>query len=140
MRWILVLVILAWSVPAQAFIETRYLDKGKIIYEFPAEDDVLRIFVSPGFVTKIELPEDAELVLVGDNELLKVEVSSDKRSVIINALTVEGMTNLIVDTSSLHLNYEVIIGSADKVDYRVWIDQYKHFKNVNDSEAEPEFK
>lgn len=140
MRWILALLILTWSVPAQAFIDNRYLDKGKIIYEFPAEDDVLRVYVSPGYVTKIELPEDAELVLVGDDDLLKVVVSTDKRSVIINALATEGKTNLIVDTASLSLNYEVTIGTAEGVDYRVWIDQYKYFRALKDKEAEQEFK
>ncbi|MCA9405190.1 MAG: pilus assembly protein N-terminal domain-containing protein [Candidatus Omnitrophica bacterium] len=129
MRLILIVFFLAWSIPALAFIGTRYLEKGKIVYEYPAEDDVLRVFVSPGFVTKIELPDDVELVLVGDTDLLKVEVSSDKRSVIVNTLSTEGETNLIVDTASLNLNYEVIIGDKDKVDYRVWIDEYKRLRD-----------
>lgn len=136
MRILLVIILLSMSVPAQAFIEKRYLDKGKIIYEYPAEDDVMRVFVSPGFVTKIELPEEAELVLVGNNDLLKVEISSDKKSVIVNALTVEGKTNLIVDTASLHLNYEVMIGTEEKADYRVWIDEYKYFKSEQSGKTE----
>lgn len=128
MRVFLILAVLLGCGTAHASVETRYLQKGKIWYEFPAEDDVLRIYVSPGYVTKVELPESADLVLVGNADFLKVEVSSDKRSVILKALVEEGKTNLLVDTLTLHLNYEVIIKEQELVDYRVWIDPFKNFK------------
>lgn len=128
MRILIILTLLFSCSTAHASVETRYLQKGKIWYEFPAEDDVLRIYVSPGYVTKVELPERAELVLVGNADYLKVEISSDKRSVILKALVEKGKTNLLVDTKTLHLNYEVVIKDEVQVDYRVWIDPFKNFK------------
>ena len=128
MRLLIILTFLFSAMPAYASVDTRFLQKGKVWYEFPAEDDVLRIFISLGYVTKVELPEEADLVLVGDADLLKVEVSSDKRSVILKALSDEGKTNLLVDTKTLHLNYEVIIKNELDVDYRIWIDPFKNFK------------
>jgi len=138
MRILMVVILLLLVVPVQAYVNSRYLEQGKIVREHLAEDDVLRIFVSQGFVTKIELSEDAELVLVGNTDLLKVDLSSDKRSVIVNVLTDAGKTNLIIDTASLHLNYEVEIGPEEKMDYRVWIEQDERFEEKDNKETQEE--
>ncbi|MCA9408600.1 MAG: hypothetical protein H6755_05935 [Candidatus Omnitrophica bacterium] len=139
MRILIVLFLLLSIVPVQAYVSDRYLDQGKIVREQITDDDVLRIFVSEGFVTKIELTEDAELVLVGNTDLLRVDLSSDKRSVIINVLANKGKTNLIVDTASLNLNYEVEIGSEEKVDYRVWVNGDEAYRNTPADADQEEF-
>jgi hypothetical protein len=125
MRYVLLLSFLIWQVPGWADLETRYLAKGRILYEAPAEDDVLRVYLQPGFVTKLEVPEDVYLVLIGNGSLVQVEVSGDKRSVILKPLADEGITNLMVDTQNLKLNYEIVIQQEEIVDYRLWMNRQR---------------
>jgi hypothetical protein len=109
--------LLLLSCPVWA--EGRYVTDEKVIYVTPREEDVLRINVSMGFCTVLEVPEKPIMVTVGDNTLLQVEVPKNSKNIVIKPLENTGVTNLFVFTQNKRFNYEVTVKADDQADYVV---------------------
>ena len=99
--------------------DNRYLEAGKVLYENPLEEDVLRVNLALGYCTVLQFPEKPILVTVGDNSLTQVEIPKNSKSVVIKPLQEAGETNVFVFTSNQRFNYNVVIGDPKKVDYVV---------------------
>lgn len=97
--------------------DNRYLQSGKVQYEIPLEEDVLKVNTAIGYCTVLEFSEKPMLVTVGDNSMIQVEIPQNSKSVVIKPLQGVGETNLFVFTPSQRFNYNVVIGDPAHVDY-----------------------
>jgi len=119
MRITIFLTFILLAGPLWADQDNRYLEEGKVLYENPLEQDVLKVKVSLGYCTVLEFPEKPVLVTVGDNSLIQVEIPQNSKSVVVKPLQEAGETNLFVFTPSKRFNYQVTIGDTAQVDYVV---------------------
>ena len=119
------------SGPLWANQDSRYLQTGKVQYETPLEEDVLRINTAIGYCTVLEFAEKPMLVTVGDNSLIQVEIPQNSKSVVIKPMQESGETNLFVFTPSQRFNYKVTIGDPGQVDYV--LDSKQAFKDKGKS-------
>lgn len=117
MKAVMLIVFMFLSGPLWASQDGRYLESGKVLFERPIEEDVLRVNTSLGYCTVLEFSEKPMLVTVGDNSLIQVEIPQNSKSVVIKPLRDAGETNLFVFTPSQRFNYNVVIGDAKYVDY-----------------------
>ncbi len=97
----------------------RYLQSGKVLYETPLEEDVLRVNLALGYCTVLEFPEKPMLVSLGDNSLIQVEIPQNSKNVVVKPLQDAGETNIFIFTPNQRFNYNVIIGNTKHVDYVV---------------------
>ena len=119
MKIILLITFMLLSDSLWADVDNRYLQSGKVLYENPLEEDVLRINLALGYCTVLEFPEKPLMVTVGDNSLIQVEVPQNSNSVVIKPLQNAGETNIFIFTPNQRFNYNVIIGDPIHVDYVV---------------------
>jgi hypothetical protein len=119
MKIILLITFMLLSGSLWADVDNRYLQSGKVLYENPLEEDVLRVNLALGYCTVLEFPEKPLLVTVGDNSLIQVEVPQNSKSVVIKPLQNAGETNIFIFTPNQRFNYNVIIGDPLHVDYVV---------------------
>ena len=117
MKTIPFIILMFLSGPLWAGPDNRYLDAGKVLYENPLDQDVLKVKTSLGYCTVLEFAEKPMLVTVGDNSLIQVEIPQNSKSVVIKPLQEAGETNLFVFTPSQRFNYNVVIGTPKEVDY-----------------------
>ncbi len=70
-----------------------------------------------GYITTIDLPEDARKVFVGDAELFKVEVYD--KEVIVKPATdyADARTNLTIYTNSARLTFDITVGDPKTADF-----------------------
>ncbi len=88
------------------------------IYKLTTKSGVAyRLQTAIGYITTIDLPEEARKVFVGDGELFKVEVYGAQ--VIIKPATdyLDARTNLTIYTLSSRLCFDVSVGSPDTADF-----------------------
>ena len=119
MKTIILIALMFLAVPLWASQDNRYLKEGKVLYENPLEQDVLRVRTSLGYCTVLEFPEKPMLVTIGDNSMIQVEIPQNSKSVVIKPLRESGETNLFVFTPSQRFNYNVVIAAAKEMDYVV---------------------
>ncbi|MBF0490204.1 MAG: TrbG/VirB9 family P-type conjugative transfer protein [Candidatus Omnitrophica bacterium] len=131
MKTILLIVFMFLAGPLWAYPDNRYLETGKVLFEKPLEEDILKVQTSLGYCTVLEFSERPTLVTVGDNSLIQVEIPQNSKTVVIKPLQESGQTNLFVFTPSQRFNYNVTIGSASQVDYVV--DAKQSLKDKNKS-------
>ncbi len=76
-----------------------------------------RLQTALGYVSTIDLPEPAQKVFVGDQELFKVEVY--ERQVLVKPITDEtdARSNLVIVTASNRLAFDVSVGPPDTADF-----------------------
>lgn len=117
MRHFVFLILMVITTPLWA--DDRYLSDGKVLYENPQEQDVLKVNTALGFCTVLEFPDKPTMVNIGDNSLIQVEVPQNSKSIVIKPLEDSGETNLFVFTANQRFNYKVIIGDERQVDYVV---------------------
>ena len=129
MKTLMLMVFLMLS--GLALADDRYLDLGKVAYEKPLEEDVLKVNTALGYCTVLEFPEKPMLVTVGDNSLIQVEIPQNSKSVVIKPIQGKGETNLFVFTPSQRFNYNVTIGDKGQVDYV--LDSGQTSKNLDKS-------
>ncbi|MBI3601517.1 MAG: hypothetical protein HY209_01275 [Candidatus Omnitrophica bacterium] len=129
MKTILLALFMFLSGPLWAEPDNRYLDPGKVWFEKPLEEDVMKVNTSIGYCTVLEFPEKPMLVTIGDNSLIQVEIPQNSKSVVIKPLQQSGETNLFVFTPNQRFNYKVIIGGAEQMDYV--LDAKESFKDKN---------
>jgi len=88
------------------------------IYQVSIKEGVTyQLQTAIGYITTIDLPEEARKVFVGDAELFKVEVYGPQ--VIIKPATgyADARTNLTVYTASGRLTFDVTVGDPDTADF-----------------------
>ena len=119
MKIILLIAFMFLSGNVWAEMDNRYLESGKVLYETPLEEDVLRVNLALGYCTVLEFPERPMLVTVGDNSLVQVEVPKDSKNVVVKPLQATGETNIFIFTSNHRFNYNVVMGNPKHVDYVV---------------------
>ncbi len=129
MKIIILLMFMLLSNPLWAEEDARYLQAGKVQYELPLEEDVLKVNTAIGYCTVLEFPEKPMLVTVGDNALIQVEIPQNSKSVVIKPLVEAGETNLFVFTPNQRFNYSVVIGDPKHVDYV--LDSKKSLKDAS---------
>lgn len=131
MKILMLITFMFLSSPLWANQDARYLEMGKVQYETPLEEDVLKVKTAFGYCTVLEFPEKPMLVTVGDNSLIQVEIPQNSKSVVIKPMQEAGETNLFVFTPSQRFNYNVVIGASGQVDYV--IDSKQAFKDKGKS-------
>jgi len=117
MKTLMLIMLMFLSGPLWAHQNSRYLQTGKVQYETPLEEDVLKVNTAIGYCTVLEFAEKPMLVTVGDNSLIQVEIPQNSKSVVIKPMQEAGETNLFVFTPSQRFNYNVSIGDPAQVDY-----------------------
>jgi len=117
MKTLILITFMFLSSPLWANQDNRYLQTGKVQYETPLEEDVLKVNTALGYCTVLEFAEKPMLVTVGDNSLIQVEIPQNSKSVVIKPMQEAGETNLFVFTPSQRFNYNVTIGDPTQVDY-----------------------
>ncbi|MDO8674751.1 MAG: hypothetical protein Q7K71_01375 [Candidatus Omnitrophota bacterium] len=117
MKTLMLITFMLLSGSLWANQDNRYLQTGKVQYETPLEEDVLKVNTALGYCTVLEFAEKPMLVTVGDNSLIQVEIPQNSKSVVIKPMQEAGETNLFVFTPSQRFNYNVVIGSPAQVDY-----------------------
>lgn len=88
------------------------------IYKLTAKTGVVyKIQTAVGYVTTIELPDEALKVFLGDQDLFVVEVYGHQ--VIVKPATdyTDARTNLTLYTENLRLSFDVSVGSPDTADF-----------------------
>ncbi len=128
MRLLLFVLFISISTASFASEANRFLNPGKVLYEEPQEDDILKVQTAIGYTTVLEFSEKPTMVTTGDSELLQIEVPKNSRNVLIKPLFEIGETNLFVFTPNQRFNYKVIIGDEQDVDYV--IDVKEAFKKI----------
>ena len=119
MKIILLIAFMLLCGNVWAEMDNRYLQSGKVLYETPLEEDVLRVNLALGYCTVLEFPEKPMLVTVGDNSLVQVEVPQSSKNVVVKPLQGAGETNIFIFTPNHRFNYNVVIGDPKHVDYVV---------------------
>ena len=119
MKIMLLITFMLLSGPLWADQDSRYLQSGKVLYETPLEEDVLRVNLALGYCTVLEFPKKPMMVTVGDNSLIQVEIPQNSKNVVIKPLQEAGETNIFIFTPNQRFNYNVIIGDPKHVDYVV---------------------
>lgn len=136
---LVLLLTVVIACPSWASDIDRFQTQGQVILEkYPEQMDVMQVFLRPGFATKLEFEEGIELTVNGNNSMMSLIESKDKKSLIVYPRQSVGVTNLLVDTEKRKLNYEVVIGNKDALDYR--IRGGKNIRKVNNSEEDIPFK
>lgn len=90
------------------------------IYKVTAKTGVaFKVQTAVGYITTIDLPENAMKVFVGDAELFKVEVYD--KQLVIKPLTDyhDASTNLTVYTQTGRLSFDISVGPAETADFVV---------------------
>ncbi|HOY09010.1 MAG TPA: TrbG/VirB9 family P-type conjugative transfer protein [Candidatus Omnitrophota bacterium] len=113
MRWLLIVGILCLSLPGYAYSDTSVLG------DIQRTKDIVRVYVHPEYVTKLEFADEIMLVVAGDNSLLHIELSGDKKGVLIKPMDRSGETNLIIDTLSRKFTYEIVVSDEKPAVYRL---------------------
>ncbi len=88
------------------------------IYKLTAKTEVVyKIQTAVGYVTTIELPDEALKVFLGDQDLFVVEVYGSE--VIIKPATdyVDAKSNLVIYTDKTRLSFDVSVGSPETADF-----------------------
>ncbi len=128
LQWILALLIFcvqAGSAQAEenaAMIERQKQNKlartTANIYKLTTKTGVAyRLQTAIGYITTIDLPEEALKVFIGDAELFKVEVYGSQ--VVIKPATdyTDARSNLTIYTQSSRLSFDVTVGSPETADF-----------------------
>ena len=113
MRLLLIVVLLCLALPGYADADVFVLS------DIQRTKDFVRVYVHPEYVTKLEFADEIMLVVTGNNSLLHIEVSGDKKGILIKPLGISGETNLIVDTLTRKFTYEVVVSNEKQADYRI---------------------
>ncbi len=66
--WLIVFTFLSTSIWAMP--DNRYLQPGKVFFERPLEEDVMKVNTALGYCTVLEFPEKPMLVTAGGTSLL----------------------------------------------------------------------
>jgi hypothetical protein len=119
----LVLMLSAGTVMAETPLEERQKQNklsrtSSNIYKLPVKAGVTyRLQTAVGYISTIDLPEEALKVFVGDAELFKVEVYGPQ--VIVKPATdyQEARTNLTVYIPSGRLTFDVSVGTPETADF-----------------------
>lgn len=126
MAWLLAFFIL-WSSVAAANESVSIADRHKEnktarttlnIYKLPLKPGVAyRIQTAIGYITTIDLPEEAQKVFIGDADLFKAEVYGEQ--VLIKPATdyPDARTNLTIYTKTSRLSFDVTVGAAETADF-----------------------
>ena len=120
-KLIMFLVITAvFLYPTSAKAVDRYDTQGQVIFEnYPEKANVMQVYLRSGFATKLEFEESVDLTVNGNNRMLSLIESKDRKSLILYPKQISGVTNLLVDTKKRKMNYEVVIGNEEVLDYRI---------------------
>ena len=113
--------------PAFAVKMDRYQSQGEVVtVAGQVQPEVMKVFLKQGYATKLDLDEPIEMAINGNRALLSMVESEDKRSLVIYPRASRGVTNLLVDTQSKRLNYEIVVGEEENLDYRIVLAKPAH--------------